>query len=139
MIKKYGTAEWRGGLKEGKGGISTQSGALSDQPYGFNTRFEDKPGTNPEELIGAAHAGCFSMALANILGEDGIVPDKIETRSTISLSMEEGPKVVAAHLDVKISAGADTKAITAAAEKAETGCPISQLLDCEITMDLDIL
>ncbi|WP_226553160.1 OsmC family peroxiredoxin [Celeribacter naphthalenivorans] len=139
MIKKYGTAEWRGGLKEGKGVISTQSGALSEQPYGFNTRFEDKPGTNPEELIGAAHAGCFSMALSNILGEDGIVPDKIETRSTIFLSMEDGPKVVRAHLDVKLSAEADEAALKAAAEKAEKGCPISQLLDCEITMDLDIL
>ncbi|MBW6418112.1 OsmC family peroxiredoxin [Celeribacter sp. PS-C1] len=139
MIKKYGTAEWSGGLKDGKGSVSTQSGALKDQPYGFNTRFEDKAGTNPEELIGAAHAGCFSMAFSNILGQDGIVPDKIETRSTIFLSMEDGPKVVRAHLDVKVSAEADAAAIKAAAEKAETGCPISQLLDCEITMDLEIL
>lgn len=139
MIKKKGSAVWMGSLKEGTGKVSTESGALSSQPYGFNTRFAGEPGTNPEELIGAAHAGCFSMALSNILGDSDIVPDKIETTSTIHLSMEDGPKVVKAHLDVKITATGDEDAIMEAAKKAETGCPISQLLNCEITMDAKIV
>ena len=138
MIKKTGSAVWQGGLKDGKGEVSTQSGALSSQPYGFNTRFEDKPGTNPEELIGAAHAGCFSMALSNILGDKDIVADKIETTSTIFLDMSNGPKVVKAHLDVTIKASGDEADIRAAAEDAEKNCPISQLLNCEITMDAKI-
>ncbi|AJE48139.1 OsmC family protein [Celeribacter indicus] len=138
MIRKYGSAKWSGGLKDGRGTLSTQSGALEDQPYGFNTRFEEGRGSNPEELIGAAHAGCFSMALSNILGQDGIVPESVETRSTIHLSTEGGPKIVKAHLDVTIRAEGDRGTIEAAAKKAETGCPVSQLLNCEITMDLQI-
>nr|WP_319250395.1 OsmC family peroxiredoxin [uncultured Celeribacter sp.] len=139
MIKKYGSAIWSGGLKDGKGTVSTQSGALADQPYGFNTRFEDGAGTNPEELIGAAHAGCFSMALSGQLAEAGLTADRIETRSTIHLSMENGPTVVKAHLDVVIASEGDIAKIEAAAKAAETGCPISRLLDCEITMSLDIV
>ena len=138
MIKKSGSAQWSGGLKDGKGFVSTETGVLKDQPYGFNTRFEDGNGTNPEELIGAAHAACFSMAFANILGDSDIVPDKIETSSTIHLSMKDGPKVVKAHLVVSVSADGDEDKIREAANAAETGCPISQLLNCEITMDLTI-
>ncbi|MAM61733.1 OsmC family protein [Maritimibacter sp. UBA3975] len=139
MIKKHGSAEWSGGLQDGTGSVSTESGVLNATPYGFNKRFGDEPGTNPEELIGAAHAACFSMALSNILGEDDIVPEKIETRSTIHLEMEGGPKVVKAHLDVTIKAPADENKVMEAAKKAEQGCPISQLLDCEITMDAKVL
>ena len=138
MIRKSGSAVWQGGLKDGKGEVSTGSGALTGQPYGFNTRFEDGVGTNPEELIGAAHAGCFSMALSNILGEKGITPDRIETTSTISLSMENGPKIVGAHLDVVITASGDASVIREAAEAAEKGCPVSQVLNCDITMDAEI-
>ncbi|GAA3871175.1 OsmC family protein [Celeribacter arenosi] len=138
MIKKFGSAKWSGGLKDGKGKVSLESGALKDQPYGFNTRFEDGAGTNPEELVGAAHAACFSMALSNILGESGITPDNIETRSTIHLEMSGGPKVVKAHLDVTITATGDKDDILEAAKKAEKGCPISQLLNCDITMDAQV-
>jgi osmotically inducible protein OsmC len=138
MIKKHGSAVWSGGLQGGKGTVSTQSGAIKGLPYGFDTRFEDAPGSNPEELIGAAHAGCFAMALSNILGESDIVPDEIDATSTIHLSMEEGPRVVRAHLDVTIKAAGDEDTIMKAAKAAESGCPISQLLDCEITMEARI-
>ena len=137
MSKSNATATWTGTFKAGSG--TMKPATATEIPFSAGTRFEDQPGSNPEEMIGAALAGCFSMALSNILGEDSIVPDKIETRSTIFLSMEDGPKVVRAHLDVKLSAQADEATLKAAAEKAEKGCPISQLLDCEITMDLDIL
>ena len=138
MIKKSGSAIWQGGLKTGTGEVSTQSGALKSQPYGFNTRFADGTGTNPEELIGAAHAGCFSMALANILGEKGITPDRIQTKSTISLSMENGPKIVGAHLEVTITSTGDEGVIREAATAAEKGCPVSQVLNCEITMEAEV-
>ncbi|AVW91598.1 OsmC family protein [Celeribacter baekdonensis] len=138
MIKKHGSAKWSGDLKEGKGLVSTQSGVLSDARYGFNTRFEDGAGTNPEELIGAAHAGCFSMALSGQLAERGLIADQIETTSTIHLSMEGGPKIVKAHLTVSIRAEGDKALIEEAAKAAETGCPVSKVLDCEISMDLTI-
>ncbi|MGH1454667.1 MAG: OsmC family peroxiredoxin [Paracoccaceae bacterium] len=139
MIKKFGNAEWSGNLKEGKGRLSSESGALSNLPYGFNTRFEDQAGTNPEELIGAAHAACFSMALSNILGSKDIVPGKIETRSVISLSMDGGPQIVGAHLVVAVQADGDKDVIRACAEEAETGCPVSKVLDCPISMELTVL
>lgn len=138
MIKKFGSAKWSGGLKDGKGFISTESSALKDQRYGFNTRFEDGPGTNPEELIGAAHAGCFSMALSGQLAERGITATAIETTSTIHLSMDGGPKIVKAQLTVSITAEGDKEKIEEAAKAAETGCPVSKLLNCEISMDLTI-
>ncbi|MBV7409471.1 OsmC family protein [Maritimibacter sp. DP1N21-5] len=139
MIRKHGSAVWQGGLQDGTGTVSTQSGVLDAVQYGFNKRFEDEPGSNPEELIGAAHAACFSMALSNILGDDDIVPERIETRSTISLDMSDGPKIVKAHLDVTIKAPGDEDKIMEAAKKAEQGCPVSQLLNCEITMDAKVL
>ncbi|HKL68726.1 OsmC family peroxiredoxin [Salibaculum sp.] len=138
MIRKHGSAVWTGGLQDGKGTVNTQSGAIKDLPYGFGTRFEDVPGSNPEELIGAAHSACFAMALSNILGESNIVPDDINATSTIHLSMDDGPRVVKAHLDVTIKAAGDEDTIMKAAKAAESGCPISQLLDCEITMEARI-
>ena len=135
-IRKSGSAHWEGDLKHGKGTISTETGALSEQPYGFNTRFEDKPGTNPEELIGAAHASCFSMALSMILGEKGITPDAIDTRATVSLEEKDGGfAVTKSHLDVTIKAEGSEADIMEAAKTAKENCPISKLLDTEITMD----
>ncbi|SLN30381.1 Peroxiredoxin OsmC [Aquimixticola soesokkakensis] len=138
MITKHGSAIWQGNLKEGTGKVSTQSGALSSNPYGFNTRFDGQPGTNPEELIGAAHAACFSMALSNILSGKGIKVAKVETTSTISLSMDDGPKIVKAHLDVSIQSDGDEDTVMACAKEAETGCPVSAVLSCEITMDAKV-
>jgi osmotically inducible protein OsmC len=137
MPVKHGSAVWAGGLKDGRGRISTESGALTDQPYGFNTRFADKPGTNPEELIGAAHAACFSMALANILGEDGIVPDEIATTSSVTLDAED-LTITRAALNVTLKAAAEESKLRAAAEKAKAGCPVSKLLKAEITMTLKL-
>lgn len=136
MITRTGSAKWEGGLKEGKGLVSTHSGALADQPYGFNTRFEDKPGTNPEELIGAAHASCFSMALAMMLEQEGISGVAIETTSEISMDKEgDGFAVKKAHLKTAIKADADQAKVMEIADKAKAGCPISKLLNAEITMD----
>lgn len=136
-MKKYGSAKWSGGLKDGKGQVSTESGALKDQPYGFNTRFEGAPGTNPEELIGAAHAGCFSMALSNILGEDGLTADEISTRATVTLEQKDGGfAITAVHLDLEASIpGADEARLKKAAETAKENCPVSKLLNARITMD----
>jgi osmotically inducible protein OsmC len=139
MIKK-GSAFWKGSLKEGGGTISTETGVLKNAPYGFKARFEDGPGTNPEELIGAAHAACFSMALSNELSKAGVSNPKIETTSTIELKQQDGGfAITAAHLDTKItSKGADKAAIQKAAETAEKNCPVSKLLKAEITMDTTI-
>ncbi len=136
-IKKAGSAKWSGNLKEGKGYVSTQTGVLSDQPYGFNTRFEGKSGTNPEELIGAAHASCFSMALSMILEGHDLVADSIETTATVHLEEKDGgfhiPKV---HLDVTAKIpGATKEQFDEAAKTAKENCPISKLLTAEITMD----
>ncbi|MFD2739409.1 OsmC family protein [Sulfitobacter aestuarii] len=136
-IKKSGSARWSGNLKEGKGHVSTQTKVLDDQPYGFNTRFEDKPGTNPEELIGAAHASCFSMALSMILEGENLVADKVETKATVHLEQKDSgfhiPKV---HLDVTASIpDASAEQFEKAAKTAKENCPISKLLTAEITMD----
>jgi osmotically inducible protein OsmC len=136
MIKKTASAHWEGDVKKGIGSISTQSGVLKDAPYGFVARFEGGPGTNPEELIGAAHAGCFSMALSMILGNAGMVPKSIDTKATISLDKEgDGFTVKASHLDVVVEIpGADQAKFDEAAAAAKAGCPISKLLNAEITM-----
>jgi lipoyl-dependent peroxiredoxin len=140
MIKRTGSAKWSGSLKEGKGQVSTQTGVLSDQPYGFKTRFEDEKGTNPEELIGAAHASCFSMALSMILGQSDLTADSIETKATVFLEQTDGgfeiPKV---HLEVlaKIP-GATAEQFAEAAKAAKENCPISKLLTAEITMDANL-
>ena len=141
MIRKSGSAKWSGGLKDGKGTVSTESGVLSDQPYGFNTRFEGGKGTNPEELIGAAHASCFSMAFSVVLGEGGMTAESIETKATVSLEQKDGGfAVTAVHLDVKVSVpGADEADVLKAAESAKANCPISKLLNAEITMDAKVV
>ncbi len=139
MINKSGSAHWEGGIKDGKGFISTQSGALKDQPYGFNTRFEGKPGSNPEELIGAAHAACFSMALSLMLGDAGITDVTIDTTSTISLEKDgDGFAITKAHLVTKIAGNGDRAKIEELAQKAKAGCPVSKLLNAEITMEASV-
>ncbi|MGI4982613.1 MAG: OsmC family protein [Janthinobacterium lividum] len=135
-MKKTASAHWEGDVKTGIGSISTQTGVLKDAPYGFKARFEDGPGTNPEELIGAAHAGCFSMALSMILGNAGMVPKSIDTKATISLDKDgDSFAVKSSHLDVVVEIpGADQQKFDEAAAAAKAGCPISKLLNAEITM-----
>lgn len=139
MITRTGSAKWQGDLKGGRGYLSSASGALSDLPYGFNTRFENEPGTNPEELIGAAHAACFSMALANMLSEAGIGGISIESTSDISMDKDGGGFAVKkAHLTTKIASDGDEAKVLEIAEQAKAGCPISKLLNAEITMDASV-
>jgi len=136
-MKRSASAIWEGNLKAGKGRISTASGVLKDNQYSFGTRFEDGAGTNPEELIAAAHAGCFSMALSAQLGEAGLTADSIRTTATVTLEKTDaGFTVTASHLDLvaKIP-GATQEAFDKAAGNAKSGCPISRLLKAEISMD----
>jgi osmotically inducible protein OsmC len=135
-MKQKASAVWQGSLKEGTGTISTGSGALVAKPYSFKTRFEGEQGTNPEELIGAAHAGCFSMAFSMILGMAGFTPDKIETTATITLEQKDGGfAITASHLDMTASIpGIDEAAFQDAAAKAKAGCPVSKLLNATITL-----
>ena len=136
MIRK-GSAEWNGGLKDGRGTVSSESGALTNVPYSFSRRFGDEKGTNPEELIAAAHAGCFSMALSAQLGGAGITPESIRTTAAVTLEkVGDGFSVTASHLDVSARIpGGDRAAFQKAAEQAKAGCPISKLLNAKITMD----
>lgn len=136
-IQKNGSAVWQGGLKDGKGTVSTQSGTLTEAPYSFAKRFEDESGANPEELIGAAHASCYSMALSMILGEAGYTPDRIASRATVTLAPDDsGFSISAVHLETRASVpGADEAAFQDAAEKAKGGCPVSKLFNAEITLD----
>ena len=140
-MERKGSAIWKGGLKDGKGTVSTASGILSNTPYSFATRFEGTPGTNPEELIGAAHAACFSMALSGQLGAAQLTADSIETTSTIKLEkLDSGFTITSAHLDVKARVpNADQAAFTKAAEAAEKGCPVSKVLNAKITMTATLL
>jgi lipoyl-dependent peroxiredoxin len=135
MVRKA-SAVWKGSLKEGKGTISSESGVLSNTPYSFSTRFENAKGTNPEELIAAAHAGCFTMALSAQLGNAGITPESLETTASLTLDkLDAGWTVTKIHLDVSARIpGADQAAFDKAAEAAKAGCPISRLLKAEITM-----
>jgi lipoyl-dependent peroxiredoxin len=136
-MKRSASAEWRGGLKDGKGVISTESGVLSNTQYSFGTRFENGKGTNPEELIGAAHAGCFSMALSAQLGEAGMTADRIATTAAVTLEKGEGGfAITAIHLTVKATIpGADPAKFQTAANNAKAGCPVSKVLKATITMD----
>ena len=136
-MKRKASAEWRGDLKTGKGIVSTESGALAGKPYSFTTRFENEKGTNPEELIAAAHAGCFTMALSAELGKAGLVPEALRTSATVTLDkLDGGWTVTESHLEVLGNIpGATADAFRAAAEAAEKGCPISRLLNTKITMD----
>ena len=136
-MKKHASAIWTGGIKDGQGSISTETGVLSNAPYGFKSRFEDGPGTNPEELIGAAHAGCFSMALSMMLGKSGLTPERIETKAEITLDkVGEGYAITASHLRVTAKVpGADAETFRRIATQAKEGCPVSKLLKADITMD----
>ena len=136
MIKKA-WAVWRGDLKNGIGSISTETGVLKEAPYGFKARFEGGRGTNPEELIGAAHAGCFSMALSKILGDAGLTAEKIETHAAITFDkVGDGFEITASHLTVTAKIpGADQAKFEELAGMAKVGCPVSKLLKAKITMD----
>jgi len=138
MIRQsQANAVWRGGLKDGKGTVSSESGALSSVPYNFRQRFENEKGTNPEELIAAAHVGCFSMALSAELGKANLVPETIETKATLDLDTKDGkPTVTKIHLDcVAKVPNASVEAFNKAAQDAKAGCPISRLLNTEITLN----
>jgi len=136
MLRKA-TAVWNGGLKDGNGKISTDSGVLKDTQYSFSTRFEDGIGTNPEELIAAAHAGCFSMALSGQLGNAGMTAESINTTAEVRLEKVEGGfAITKIHLTVRGRIpGAENDAFVAAANNAKAGCPVSKVLKAEITMD----
>jgi lipoyl-dependent peroxiredoxin len=133
----FGTAKWQGGLKDGKGWISSKSGALSEQPYGFASRFEGKPGTNPEELIGAAHAGCFTMALSLILEQAGFKADEMNTKAEITLEKQgDGFAITKSHLTLRAKIpGIDAAKFKELAGMAEKGCPVSKVLNAQITLD----
>ena len=135
-MQRKASAVWKGGLKDGKGTISSTSGVLSSTPYSFGTRFENTPGTNPEELIAAAHAGCFSMALSAQLGNAGFTPESINTTATLTLEkLESGFTITTVHLDVVGRVPkADNSAFQKAAENAKSGCPVSKVLNAKITM-----
>jgi len=141
MTVTHGSATWTGGIKDGKGSISTASGALSGYPYGFASRFEGQKGSNPEELIGAAHASCFIMALSLILGEAGLTATKLESRADVTLSkQEDGFAVTASHLTLSASIPGATEAqLLDLAGKAKAGCPISKLLRAEVTLDATLV
>ena len=136
-MQREATAVWNGGLKDGKGNISTPSGVLKATPYSFAMRFENVPGTNPEELIAAAHAGCFSMALSGELGNVGITAERIETRARVTLEKTDaGFTVTRSDLTLKAKApGADRAKFEEAAAKAKAGCPISRLLNAKISLE----
>ena len=136
-MKRKASAEWQGDLKTGKGTVSTESGVLQGTPYSFTTRFENAKGTNPEELVAAAHAGCFTMALSAELGKANLVPQRLRTTATVSLDKgDAGWSVTESHLEVSAKIpGASPEAFRKAAETAEKGCPISKLFNTKITMD----
>ena len=140
-INRQGSAVWEGGIRDGRGAISTESGALKSYPYGFASRFEGKPGTNPEELIGAAHAACFTMALSLILGEAKLVADHMETSAKVTLEQVAGGyAITAVHLTLvaKIP-GADQATFEKLTTAAKAGCPVSKLLKTDITLDAKLV
>jgi osmotically inducible protein OsmC len=136
-MKRKANAEWRGDLKTGKGTVTTDSGVLKGAAYSFTTRFENEKGTNPEELVAAAHAGCFAMALSAELGKANLTPESLRATATVSLEkLESGWTVTASHLDLVARVpGASEQAFRAAAEGAKANCPISRLLNAKITLD----
>lgn len=137
MTQKSGSAVWTGGLKDGQGTVSTETGVLREAPYGFKSRFEDGPGTNPEELLAAAHAGCFSMALALGLGQAGLTADRIETRAVVTLDKQgDGFAITTVHLTCSATVpGADTATFERIAQEAKQGCPVSKVLKATITLE----
>jgi osmotically inducible protein OsmC len=136
-VDRKATAVWQGDLRHGKGALTTESKALSATPYSFSARFEGAPGTNPEELLGAAHAGCFTMALTHALGEAGIKPERIETQATVTLEKQEARfTITKVHLNVSVQApGANAAKVEAAAQNAKANCPLSRVLKAAISMD----
>ncbi len=136
-MKRKGSAIWKGGLKEGKGTVATESGVLADTQYSFQARFEEGIGTNPEELIAAAHAGCFSMALSGQLEQEGLKAAQIKTTATVSLEKSDnGFSITAIHLNVTVRIpNADKKTFEQAAKNAKDGCPVSKLMNATITME----
>lgn len=136
-MKRTASAAWRGNLKNGKGALSTQSGILSETPYGFSTRFEEAPGTNPEELIGAAHAGCFTMQLAALLEKEGMTPTSLRTSASVTLEKADGGfAITAIHLDLVADIpGGDLASFQKIAEIAKAGCPVSKLLAIKPTLN----
>jgi len=139
-INRTGSAAWQGGLKDGKGTVSTASGALKDYPYGFSSRFEGQAGTNPEELLAAAHAGCFTMALSLILGEAGLTATRLDTSARVTLEkIGEGFSISAVHLTLKANIpGAGAAAFQDCAAKAKANCPVSKLFNTKITLDAQL-
>lgn len=140
-MRRNAHAHWEGDLKEGRGTLFTESGVLDAQQYSFKTRFENGQGTNPEELIAAAHAGCFAMALSMILGEDGYKADHIEAEAGVELKEVDGKPTITA-VALKVSArvpDADDEAFQKAAEAAKKGCPVSRLLNADISLDAKLL
>jgi osmotically inducible protein OsmC len=139
-MKSKASAVWQGDLKQGQGHLSSASKVLQDTPYSFSTRFEGAPGTNPEELIGAAHAGCFSMALSMILGETGFTPERIATEATVTLEQKDGSfTITQIHLDVNAKVpGASNQVFQEAAGKAKDGCPVSKLFNTNISMNAQL-
>ena len=140
-MQRTGSAHWSGGLKDGKGTVSTASGVLKNTQYSFSTRFENGIGTNPEELIAAAHAGCFSMALSAELGNAGLTADSIDTTATVTLDKtDSGFSITSSRLDVTVKIpGADKAKFEEAAKAAETGCPVSRVLNANITMNAKLI
>jgi osmotically inducible protein OsmC len=140
-INRKGSAKWQGGLKDSRGALSTESGALSAYPYGFAARFEGQKGSNPEELLGAAHAGCFTMALSLILGEAGLTATEMNTTATVTLEkVPEGFAITAIHLVLKGKVpGADAAKFKDLANMAKAGCPVSKVLNANITLDVELL
>jgi osmotically inducible protein OsmC len=136
-MQRKASAVWKGALKDGKGTVSSTSGVLSNTPYSFATRFEGTPGTNPEELIAAAHAACFSMALSAQLGTANLTPESISTAATLTMDkLDAGWAITAVHLDVVAKVpGASAEAFNTAAQNAKAGCPVSKVLNAKITMD----
>lgn len=140
-IKRNGQAVWAGDLKEGRGAISTASGSLKSYPYGFSSRFGDVAGTNPEELLGAAHAGCFTMALSLALGEAGLTAVALETHAEVTLeSVEAGFAITAVHLTLRGEVpGVDVESFAAIAAGAKANCPVSKVLNAQITLDAQLV
>jgi lipoyl-dependent peroxiredoxin len=135
-MKRTATAAWSGGLKDGKGSLTTESGVLSNTPYSFTTRFENERGTNPEELIAAAHAGCFTMALSGQLGAANLTAESLETKASVTMEkLDTGWTITAVHLDLTAKVpGATQAAFDTAANNAKAGCPVSKLLNARITL-----
>ena len=138
-MKRHASALWQGDLPSGTGTMSVQSGAFKELPFSFKTRFGDEPGTNPEELIGAAHAGCYSMAFSNELAKAGLTPESVATKATVTLDTSKGADITAVLLETVASVpGADEAKVREIAEAAKKGCPVSKVLNAEITLDLTV-